>query len=35
MTFDEFCNKWNVTGHERKSLRLYLAVLRVQATLKL
>ncbi len=35
MTFDEFCNQWNVTLHERKELRIYLAVLRLRATLKL
>jgi hypothetical protein len=35
VTFQEFCDKYNVTGHERKALRLYLALLRVQETLKL
>lgn len=35
MTFAEFCERYNVTGHERKKLRLFLAVLRVQETLKL
>jgi hypothetical protein len=34
-TFDEFCNRWNVTGHERKKLILYLAFLRMIRTLKM
>lgn len=34
MTFDEFCHQWDVTGHERHKLRVYLCVLRVLSTLK-
>jgi hypothetical protein len=34
MTFQEFCILWNVTGHERKALRIFLVALRVAATLK-
>jgi hypothetical protein len=34
MTFNEFCIQWNVAGHERKKLRLYLVALRIASTLK-
>jgi hypothetical protein len=34
MTFQEFCLQWNVTGHERKKLRLYLTALRLESTLR-
>jgi hypothetical protein len=34
MTFEQFCMQWNVTGHERKKLRLYLVALRIESTLK-
>lgn len=34
MTFDEFCAQWNVTGHERRKLRLMLCALRLESTLK-
>lgn len=33
-TFNEFCERFNVTGHERKKLRLYLVALRIEATLR-
>lgn len=34
MTFSEFCKQWDVTGHERRKLRLYLVALRIESTLK-
>lgn len=34
MTFNEFCKQWNVTGHERRELRFYLAFLRMKKTLE-
>lgn len=34
MTFNQFCLKWNVTGHERKKLRWFLVALRIESTLK-
>jgi hypothetical protein len=35
MTFDEFCIQWDVTGHERRKLRLLLCAIRLEATLKM
>ena len=34
LTFEEFCLQWDVTGNERKKLRLYLVALRIESTLK-
>lgn len=34
MNFEEFCAKWNVTGHERRKLRWYLVALKIESTLK-
>jgi hypothetical protein len=34
MSFNEFCQRYNVTGHERKLLRVYLVALRIMSTLK-
>jgi hypothetical protein len=34
VTFQEFCEKWNVTGHERRKLRWFLIALRIEETLK-
>ena len=33
-TFQNFCDRFNVTGNERKQLRLFLVALRVTSTLK-
>ena len=34
-TFKQFCEHYNVTGHEKKKLVLFLAALRLQKTLQL
>ena len=34
ITFQEFCEKHNVTGHERRRLRFYLVMLRIESTLE-